>query len=263
MAAAMTSATAERQGRLWGAHAAAWAEQEEMGPERGEIALDRVGLAPGASVLEIGCGSGVFLETLARRGARVDGLDAAAPLVELARRRVPGAEVRVGDMEALPYEDDRFDVVYGFNVLPFADDVVGALREAGRVARPGAPVLIGVWGRPERCDLLAVQGEVRALRGAAAEPPPVPLATPGVLEDLAEAAGLVPEAAFGVPLALVYPDERTALRRLMAAGAMVQAAEAFGTAAVAGALRAGLAPYRTPFGCFRLVNEWHHLVARA
>jgi ubiquinone/menaquinone biosynthesis C-methylase UbiE len=53
-------------------------------------------------------------------------------------------------MEALPYEDDSFDLVTGFNSFFFATDIVAALREAGCVAKPGAPVVIQVWGPHER-----------------------------------------------------------------------------------------------------------------
>ena len=61
------------------------------------------------------------------------------------------------DLQVLPYDDDTFDVVTGFTSFFFADDMVGALREAGRVARPGAPVVIQAFGRPEKCALEAVK----------------------------------------------------------------------------------------------------------
>ncbi len=76
----------------------------------------------------------------------VYGLDASEALLALARTPVPEADLHLGDLEALPYEDDRFDVVAGFNSFFFAHDLVGALREAGRVAKPEAPVVIQVWG---------------------------------------------------------------------------------------------------------------------
>ena len=65
------------------------------------------------------------------------GIDAAEGLLALARARVRGRDLRLGDMQALPFDDDSFDVVTGFTSFFFADDIVAALREAGRVARPG------------------------------------------------------------------------------------------------------------------------------
>jgi SAM-dependent methyltransferase len=110
---------------------------------------------------------------------------------------VPEADLRVGDMQFLPYEDDSFDVVAGFNSFFFALDMVEALREAGRVAKPGSPVVIQVWGRPDRCDLSAMKPVAAPFMPKpppdAPQPPPdapqPPLWKPGVLEELAEAAG--------------------------------------------------------------------------
>jgi hypothetical protein len=52
----------------------------------------------------------------------------------------------------------------GFNSFFFAADMVAALREARRVAKPGAPVVIQVWGWPERCDIEAMKHAVAACR---------------------------------------------------------------------------------------------------
>jgi len=131
-----TATAATEQGRLWSARAADWAAQEEMEPERFAPVADLV--RAGDAVLEVGCGSGVFLGLAAAGGARVAGVDAAPALVAIARERVPEADVRLGDAEALPFPDDTFDLVAGLNVFFFASDMVAALREAGRVARPGA-----------------------------------------------------------------------------------------------------------------------------
>ena len=67
----------------------------------------------------------------------VSGIDASEGLLEIARERVPEADLRLGDLQTLPYADDTFDLVTGFTSFFFADDMVAALREAGRVARPG------------------------------------------------------------------------------------------------------------------------------
>ena len=51
------------------------------------------------------------------------------------RERVPEADLRLADMEALPFGESSFDLVAGFNSFFFAVDMVAALREASRVAR--------------------------------------------------------------------------------------------------------------------------------
>jgi ubiquinone/menaquinone biosynthesis C-methylase UbiE len=93
-----------------------------------------------------GCGSGGFCELAAARGARVSGIDAAAGLIEFARGRLPHADLRVGAIEQLPWPDDSFDVVSGFNAFQFAADFVAALDEARRVTRSGGRVAICNWG---------------------------------------------------------------------------------------------------------------------
>jgi SAM-dependent methyltransferase len=258
----MEDSLAERNGRLWGARATAWAEEEVREAPKYEAAIERVGLAPGHAVLDVGCGSGVFLRLVADRGARSSGLDASAALIEIARRRVPGADLRVGDMQRLPWDDDAFDLVTGFNSFFFADDMTAALREAGRVAAPGGTVLIQVWGRPERCDLTPMLRALRALRPGA-RAPGVPLWQPGILEDIASEVGLSPGAAFDVSFALEYPDERALLQTMLSPGPVVETVQARGEEAVAGTILDSLAPYRTADGGYRLENEWHTLIARA
>ncbi len=213
-------------------------------------------------MLDVGCGSGAFLELAARRGARVAGLDASESLLAIARRRVPGADLRVGDMQRLPFGDDAFDAVTGFNAFFLAPDMAGALREAGRVARPGAPVVIQVWGRPERIGFTPMFAALRALRGAPPPPGP-PLARPGVLEGLAEAAGLAPEEAFDVAVALDYPDEPDLLRRLLSPGPVAELVGAAGEEAVAAAVLDAMAPCRVAGGGYRVPAEWRTLIARA
>jgi Methyltransferase domain len=117
------SGSAERWGPLWGARPEYWAANEEQQIPTYEEATRRVDVAAGQRVLELGCGSGVFLRLAAERGATVYGLDASEALVEIARSRVPNADVRVGDMQFLPYEDDLFDFVAGFNSFFFAADM--------------------------------------------------------------------------------------------------------------------------------------------
>jgi ubiquinone/menaquinone biosynthesis C-methylase UbiE len=135
---ATQTGTAQVQGELWSARADDWAEVHEhnMGPAY-EAVLDLAHAGPGVSLLEVGCGSGTALRMAADRGAHVTALDASPAFVEHARRRVPGADVRVGDLQFLPYEDAAFDAVVGFNSFQYAADVHAALGEARRVLRDG------------------------------------------------------------------------------------------------------------------------------
>jgi SAM-dependent methyltransferase len=259
------SGSAERWGPLWGARPADWALNEDQQIPSYEAALARVGLTQGDRVLDVGCGAGAFLRLVASRGGRPFGLDASEPLVELARKRVPEADLRVGDMEALPYEEDAFDLVTGFTSFFFANDMVAALREAARVARPGAAVVIQVWGPHERRDLEAMM--------AIAHPylPPRPADTPpepeywrsGVLEEIATRAGLAPREAFDLTWAYEYPDEETLGRAMMAPAGIATLVGPDREAEVRAAIVDGLSAFRRSDGRYRLENEFHFLIARA
>src|SRR5215831_13218689 len=110
------------QGAWWSAAAEDWANcQERTMVPVFEAVLDEINVA-GARVLDVGCGSGLFPKLIAARGAKVDGLDAADGLVEIARRRAPAMTFTSGDMEELPYADRTFDVVTAINVFHHAAD---------------------------------------------------------------------------------------------------------------------------------------------
>jgi SAM-dependent methyltransferase len=257
--------SAERWGPLWGARPADWALSEDQQTPTYEAALARVDLKPGQLVLDIGCGVGAFLRLVNQRRARPHGVDASEALIEVARKRLPGADLRVGDMEGLPYEDGTFDLVTGFNSFFFANDIVAALREAGRVAKPGAPVVIQVWGRHERNDLEAMKEIARPFMpprpaDAPAEPD---YSEPGVLESLASQAGLTPESAFDTSWAFRFPDEDTMQRALIAPAGLALLVGTEREQQFKDALSVGLAKYRASDGGYRLQNEYHFLAARA
>jgi SAM-dependent methyltransferase len=259
------SGSAERWGPLWGARPEDWALNEDQQIPTYDAALERVGLEPGHRVLDIGCGVGTFLGLVSDRRAEAFGLDASEELLEVARRRLPNADLRVGEMEALPYEDDGFDLVTGFNSFFFATDMVAALREAGRVAKPGAAVVIQVWGAHERCDLEAMKVIVRPfMPPRPPDAPPEPeLWRPGVLERMAADAGLTPEVAFDITWAYEVPDELTLGRAMVAPAGIATLVGPSREEEVKAAIVEGLAPYRAPEGSYRLENEFHFLVARA
>jgi SAM-dependent methyltransferase len=260
-----TTGSAERWGPLWGARPTDWALSEDQQVPTYEEALRRVDLAPGSVVLDIGCGVGAFLRLVADRGARPFGIDASEALLELAGERVPQADLRAGDMESLPYDDDTFDLVTGFSAFFFANDFVAALREARRVAKPGAPVVIQVWGRHERNDLEAMKAIARPFFPP--RPPDAPTepdySRPGVLEDLAVQAGLAPAEAFDVTWAYEFADEDTMRRALVAPAGIALMVGPEREQELGDAIVAGLAQHRTPDGGYRLQNEFRLLIARA
>jgi SAM-dependent methyltransferase len=266
MAATDTAAgTASIQGELWGARAREWADQEERHRPLYEHAIRSLEIGEGMAVLDVGCGSGFFCRLAADAGARVTGIDAAAALVEIAKERVPGGDFRVGDLQFLPYPDDAFDAVSGFNAFQFAADPVAALVEAKRVARPGSPVFTLVWGRPDRTELAAILTALRPLLPPA--PPdaagPFALSEEGALEALVTNAGLEPVDDGYIEAPFEWSDEESFQRVMLSSGPATLAIRTSGEDAVRQALLEASAPFRTANGGYRIETEWRYVIARA
>jgi len=99
----------------------------------------------GLRVLNVGCGTGGFTVIARRAGARAVGVDAEAAAVEICRlkaEREGGGTPTLGAVEALPFGDEQFDVVYCFSTLEHVASVPEAVREMLRVARPGGAVYV-------------------------------------------------------------------------------------------------------------------------
>lgn len=258
----MGSATV--QGQLWGSGPGDWAEVIE--PLLRPIHLATVAaLAPlsGLSLLDAGCGTGLALRLAAERGARVSGLDASAALLDVARGQLPDADLRVGDIEELPYDDAMFDVVTAFNSIQYASDPKTAVAELARVTRPGGRVAIEVWGEPARCETEVFFGRLREL----APPPPgtaAPLAVsePGVVEGLLTAAGLEPCAAGEAGCPFIYRDLDAGWRGQSSAGPVQRVIQLAGEREVREAFDEVHGPYRQPDGSYRQENVFRYVIAR-
>jgi SAM-dependent methyltransferase len=151
------------------------------------------GVRPGQHALDVGCGPGALTARLVHSlgvGA-VAAIDPSLPFVGACRERFPGMDVRLGSAEALPFDDDAFDVALAQLVVHFMADPVAGLREMRRVTRPGGVVAACVWdhsggGGPLSRFWEAAQDLDPQTPGEAA----LPGAREGELADLAHRAGL-------------------------------------------------------------------------
>ena len=107
------------------------------------------GVAAGQRALDVGCGPGALAARLVDRlgAANVAGIDPSEPFVAAARERLPGADVRRGTAEDLPFDDDAFDVVASQLVVHFMRDPLAGVRDMRRVCRDGGTVALAVWKR--------------------------------------------------------------------------------------------------------------------
>lgn len=114
--------------------------------------LDRYNgdFSSGERVLDAGCGPGSTLNVLARKGYRVTGLDRSGKMLELASRQLAGLDnwdLVEGDIEALPFDDNSFDIVLSAGVIEYLESDEKVLLEFKRVLKNDGLLLIPVTNR--------------------------------------------------------------------------------------------------------------------
>ena len=110
--------------------------------------LRRLPMTRAARVLDVGCGTGELMRRLRAKypHAALAGLDPVAEMLAVARDKLSGNEdLRTGYADALPWSAGAFDVVVSCNMFHYISHPVEALREMGRVLRPGGSLVLTDW----------------------------------------------------------------------------------------------------------------------
>jgi ubiquinone/menaquinone biosynthesis C-methylase UbiE len=144
-----------------------------------------------ASILELGFGEGIVPEKLDQQNTMLHytGIDFSEEMVKMAKaKHIPGARFLLGEVAAMPFADQTFDIVFGINVVYFWETPERELSEIMRVLKPGGLLLLGY--RPKTYmqaipftqfgftlyetavleNLLAKQGFVKIITQTEAEP---------------------------------------------------------------------------------------------
>lgn len=180
-----------RLGFLRGAIDAHW-----LGDSRGVRPL------AGKRALDVGCGAGLLCEPLARLGAAVAGVDAAAENVAVARAHAAGAGLEIGyvcgDIGTL--ELGRFDLVCSMEVIEHVADKAGFVAALGACLAPGGLMVLSTPNRTARSRLLMVEAAERIGMVPRGTHHWDDFITPDELRDLLTEAGLT----MGVPAGIAW-----------------------------------------------------------
>jgi SAM-dependent methyltransferase len=192
-----------------------------------------------------------------------------SPRVRVWSLRTPEAavvsEFRVGDVETLPWPDNSFDWVTGFNAFQFADDKARALAEAGRVSK--GPVAVVVPSRVADSGITAVfqqlfplfpAGSLETMRQSGM----FALSTPGGLDEILVTVGLEVFEDEELETPISFDNIATAVRAFVAGGPMAVAVQHSGESAVAQAGEEALAAFSSSSGGITLPGWYRVVLAR-
>jgi len=213
----------------WGRRAVEFAALCEPSNVREYVAMhQRLGVGTGDRLLDIACGAGLALELAALRGARCAGIDASPRLIAVAKDRNPDADLRVGDMNVLPWEDDSFNVVTSFRGIWGTTPT--AVEETLRVLVPGGRVGLTVWGHIKVSPgawamapfTLATEEKVQNQADMVA------LGRPGAGETLLAEVGFTKIERVDIPFVFEFADPEAYARALATTGPAFEAIQVVG-----------------------------------
>ncbi len=216
----------------WGRQAVDFATLSEPGNCREYVAIHQhLGVGPPDRVLDVACGAGLAVELAAARGATCAGIDASHRLVAVAQDRTPEADVLVGDMLALPWDDGSYDVVTSFRGI--WGTTPDALTEVHRVLAPGGRVGITVWGHIKKSPGAWALSPftLASAPKVANQASMVALGRPGVGEDLLAQFGFIDIERVDIPFAWEFADPAGYARALASTGPAYEAIQTVGEAA--------------------------------
>lgn len=219
--------------RGWGHAVADFSTLSELTNCREYVALHHhLRVDAGDLLLDVACGSGLAIELAGLRGAVGAGIDASARLVAVARDRSPEADIRVGDMNVLPWADASFDVATSFRGVWATTPQ--AVAEIHRVLRPGGRVGITVWGHIKKSPGAWALSPVAmaAAPKVANQATMVSLGRPGAGEALLAEHGFEQIRRVVVPCVWEFADPELFARAIMSTGPAYEAVEHAGVAAV-------------------------------
>lgn len=249
------------QGELWSKSPRDWADlQEPKHKPLWEAMLNAAQVGRATRFFDAGCGGGGAAVLAFERGAHISGLDAAEPLIRIARERVPKGDFRTGDIEQVPFADSAFDVVFAANSVQYAADRLAALRELKRVCSPQGHFVAGLFSTPEKFEFRVF---FKAIRDSLPEPPPgdgpFSLSAPGILEGLIEQAGFQVIGSDEVGCPFMYEDFETLWKANFSAGPVQGALRSVSEDKLKTNVQNAVKPFQRDDGTFIMENMFRYV----
>jgi ubiquinone/menaquinone biosynthesis C-methylase UbiE len=253
------------QGKLWGQQPKNWADiQEGTGKAGYDFFLHTISNALDLKLLDVGCGTGYFCKLANDKGFDVTGLDATPEFIDEAKKRVPNGKFMIGEMEELPFTDNLFDIVCGFNSFQYAANTNIAFEEAKRVLAVNGKLVVMIWGNKEDCEASSYLKVVGSLL-----PPPLPgaagpfaLSENGLLENMIEKTGFSEIKSSDIESVWDYADTATAMKGLMSAGPVARAIENNTFEKVYDEVAKAIQPYIQSNGHVVYKNKYRMVIAK-
>ena len=252
------------QGKLWSVAPEYWSNHFEpyFLPMYKKV-LEQLDLSEDSLLLDAGCGSGLFSSMAIKTGAQVIGIDAAPGLLEVARERNPQNNFLEEDLEAMPFADNSFHVITGFNSFQYAGSFENALLEAKRVLKPGGRLVIGIWDKPETSDATHILKAIGSLL-----PPPPPgtpgpfaLSEDGKIEQILDEIGLKALYKTRVACPFLYHNIKDGVRSFMGTGPAASAVDYRDKEIVEEAIAKAFRPFRISEDLYFLQNQFLVFIA--
>lgn len=245
------------QAGLWASGAKNWAIQEATFKPLYEKIIDNIKLTQTSSILDVGCGTGVFLSLIKQSNCSITGIDISQNAIDIARQDLPGGVFEQGEMEHLPFADSTFDLVTGNNCFQFTNDPFKAMKEAFRVLKLKGKLIISLWGNPYECESFSY---FRVFNSFANQQDdfsiPFNLSAPEKVESLLMEAGFEVQKRAKVVCARYYPDLQTALKGILSSGPAKLAINHSSYEDVSAKVAESISPFRQPAGSYKMDNAF-------
>lgn len=256
--------TKEVQGKLWSVAPNYWSNYfEPYFLPMYKKALDQLNLTDEMSLLDAGCGSGLFSSQAIATGAHVIGIDAAPGLLTVARQRNPKNDFLEEDLESMPFADESFDVITGFNSFQYAGNFEDALIEAKRALKPGGRLVVGIWDVPQASDATEILKAIGALLPPppAGTPGPFALSEDGRIESIFEKIGLKMTFKAKVPCPFLYNNISIGIKSFMGTGPAAAASNYTNKETVEATITKALQPFRATEEIYFMQNSFLLFIA--